>query len=185
MIYRRLHRLIKVTQVILLAAGIAGCGYTTRSLISGKYKTIYIAPFTNKIDITRETDTGNKYVIYKPNLETDVTKTVINKFIWDGNLKPIRKGSADLALTGEVIEFRREPLRYTESDEVEEYRINIVVNMRMENPQDNSLVWEEKSFTGNATYFTVGTAVKSESTAITEAITDLARRIVERTVEEW
>jgi len=41
------------------------------------------------------------------------------------------------------------------------------------------------SFTGNTSYFTTGTQAKSEATAVNDALTDLARRIVERTVEQW
>ena len=164
---------------------IAGCGYTTRSMISNQFKTIYIAPFANKIDITRETDTAYKYKIYKPMLETDITKSVINKFLFDGNLRPIEKESADLVLKGELVEFRRDPLRYTDLDEVEEYRINLVVNISLWDNRENKLIWEEKNFTGDTTYFTRGQTAKSEDTAISDAISDLARRIVERAVEQW
>ncbi len=163
----------------------AGCGYTTRSMISNKFRSIYIASFTSKIDITREADTGNKYKIYRPYLETDITKTVINKFLLDGNLKVVKEGAADLVLKGELVEFRKDPLRYSDSDEVEEYRVNLMVDIILWDNKDNKLVWEEKGFTGDTSYFTTGASAKSESLAINEAITDLSRRIVERTVEQW
>ena len=46
-------------------------------------------------------------------------------------------------------------------------------------------MWEEKGFIGDATYFTSGTLAKTEDTALDEAVDDLARRIVERTIEWW
>ncbi|MBU3958881.1 MAG: hypothetical protein KKH29_05100 [Candidatus Omnitrophica bacterium] len=167
-----------------------GCGYTTRSMISDKFKTIYVGPFVNKIDITREADAASKYKIYKPMLETDITKSVINQYLWDGNLRPATKESADLVLKGELVEFRRDPLRYTDSDEVEEYRLNLVVNISLWDNRENKLVWEEINFTGDFTYFTsycttVGVTTKTDTQAIPDAISDLARRIVERTVEDW
>jgi hypothetical protein len=170
--------------IILLAAcslQLAACGYTTRSMISDKFRTIYITPFANKIDITKETDVGSKYRIYRASLETDVTKAVTNKYLFDGNLKPTRQESADLVLKGELVEFRKDPLRYDINDEVLEYRINVVVNISLTDTKENKLVWQENSFTGQSTYLTTGT----EGTAITDAISDLARRIVERTVEQW
>lgn len=173
------------TYHLLLTTALMGCGYTTHSLISDKFKTIYVTPFINKIDITQETDAARKYKVYRAGLETDITKAVINKFLFDGNLKPIKSESADVVLKSELIEFRRDPLRYTESDEVEEYRLNLVVNISLWNNRDNKLIWEEKGFTGDTTYFTQGTTAKSEDTAINEAISDLARRIVERVVEQW
>ena len=177
--------ILLVTGYSLLVTGLIGCGYTTRSMISDRFRTIYVEPFLNKVDITQETDTAYKYKIYKPMLETDITKSVIDKFLFDGNLRPQDSESADLVLKGELVEFRRDPLRYTDSDEVEEYRINLIVNISLWDNRENKLVWEEKNFTGDTTYFTRGTSAKSEDTAISDAISDLARRIVERTVEQW
>lgn len=170
---------------LLLTTFLTGCGYTTRSMISDKFKTISIPPFLNKIDITKEVNVASKYKIYRPYVDTDVTKAVINKFLWDGNLKPVKQAGADLVLKGELVEFRKDPLRYTDNDDVEEYRVNIIVNISLWDNRKNELVWQENNFTGNATYFTTGTQAKSEATAISDAITDLARRIVERTVEQW
>ncbi|KPK98887.1 MAG: hypothetical protein AMJ95_02085 [Omnitrophica WOR_2 bacterium SM23_72] len=186
MIYCKWCKLgIQVTQIIFLSATIAGCGYTTRSMISDKYRTIYVTPFENKIDVTQEAYSANRYRIYRPTLETDITRSVNNKFLTDGNLKPIKEESADLILKGELVEFRRDPLRYTESDEVEEYRINIVVNLVLYDRKENAQVWQENNFTGDTTYFTTGSLAKSEDTATNDALSDLARRIVERTVEQW
>jgi len=169
---------------------LSGCGYTTRSMVSSKFKTIYITPFANKIDITKETDTADKYKVYKPLLETEITRAVINRFLWDGNLKPAKKEVADLVLKGELIEFRRDAIRYTQDgNEVEEYRLNLVVNISLWNNKEEKLIWEQNGFTGDTTYFTnfspVTTSRKSEDVAIKDALDDLGRRIVERTVEEW
>jgi hypothetical protein len=162
-----------------------GCGYTTRSLISNSFKTIYITPFVNKIDITQDSYTANKYRVTRPFLETDITKSVVDKFLFDGNLKPTKAESSDLVLKGQLLEFRRDPLRYTNNDEVEEYRISIVVNIGLWDNRENKLIWEENSFVGDTTYFTRGNLAKSEDLAISDAIKDLARRIVERAVEQW
>jgi len=191
--YRRLSRFKKqVTHIVilstiyyLLSTVLTGCGYTTRSMISDKFRTIYVTPFVNKVDITNESYTENKYRIYRPTLETDITKSVTNKFLFDGNLKPVKEQNADLILKGELMEFRRDPLRYDSNDNVTEYRLNLVVNISLWDRKADRLVWEENGFTGNTSYFTTGTQAKSEATAVNDALTDLARRIVERTVEQW
>lgn len=179
--------IILVFSLWSMVYGLSGCGYTTRSMISSRYRTINIAPFKSKIDITREADAGNKYKIYRPFLETDITRALINKFLLDGNLRPVKENSADLLLRGELVEFRKDPLRYDEDDqeEVEEYRVSLVVNLSLWDRVKEETVWEEGRFTGDTTYFTSGASAKSEAAAINDAITDLARRIVERTVEEW
>lgn len=173
---------------------LTGCGYTTRSMIYGKYKTIYIAPFLNKVDITQEAYSANKYRIYRPMLETDITKKVINKYLFDGNLKPVKEDQADLVLKGELIEYRKDPLTYTSSGgDVTEYRINIYVNLSLWDTKESKLLWQENNFNGNYSYFVRTSTINpgsnvvavSEETAVTDAIDDLARRIVERTVEQW
>jgi hypothetical protein len=164
---------------------IAGCGYTTRSMIVGKFRTIYIEPFVNKVDISNEAYSENKYRIYRPTLETDITQFVINKYLFDGNLRPVKSNDADLFLKGELVEFRRDPLQYSNSDTVTEYRLNIVVNLKLWDKKENKLLWTENNFTGTTTFFITGSNSKTEDTAINDALDDLARRIVERTVEQW
>ena len=85
-----LKSIVLILWLVACGLWLVGCGYTTRSMISDKFKTIYVAPFINKIDITKETDTAHRYKIYRPTLETDITKSVIDRFLFDGNLRPIR-----------------------------------------------------------------------------------------------
>lgn len=205
--YRRLRRFKKqVTQIIIWVTGVRqlilslglvtcslwliGCGYTTRTMISDKYRSIYITPFVNKIDITKDSDVGSKYKIYRPRLETDITSAITNRFLFDGNLKPVKKEKADLILKGEVLEYRKDPLRYDENDEVTEYRMNLVVSISLWDCKENKLLWEAGSFTGYTDYYTsfypLSNVTKlSDDEAIDSALTDLARRVVERTINEW
>ena len=174
----------------LLATLLMGCGYTTRSMLSGKFRTIYITPFLNKVDITQEAYSAGKYRIYRPMLETDITRKVINRYLFDGNLKPVKEELADLVLKGELVEYRKDPLSYTaDNTDVTEYRINIYVNLSLWDRKENKLLWEENHFNGNYSFFTsfaLGNVIKiTEDAAVTNAIEDLARRIVERTVEQW
>jgi len=173
---------------------LAGCGYTTRSMISDKYKTIYITPFVNKTDITSEAYTGSQYRLYRPHLESDITTFVVNKFLFDGNLKPVKIEDADMVLKGELVDFRRDALRYDNNDNVIEYRVSIVVNLSMFDKKENKLIWQERGFTGDTTYYpsgtttstsTSGTTTLSETSAVNSALADLARRVVERAVEQW
>ncbi|MDD4895076.1 MAG: LptE family protein [Candidatus Omnitrophica bacterium] len=190
--HKVLFFLCLTTAFCLLSAALSGCGYTTRSMLYGKYSTIYITPFLNKVDVTQESYSANKYRIYRPMLETDITKKVINRYLFDGNLKPVKEAQADLVLKGELVEYRKDPLSYDQSSEdITEYRINIYVNLSLWDQKENKLVWEEKNFNGNYSYFTtfapdnISKGNNSESGAVTKAVEDLARRIVERTVEQW
>ena len=174
--------LILVCGLVLM---IAGCGYTTRALLSERFKTIHIPPFKNQIDITKESDASRKYKIYQPLLETDITREVIDRFMFDGNLRVTKEEEADLVLFGALVNFRRDALRYTDDEEeVEEYRISITVDLRLLD-SDRELLWEERGFVGDTTYFVSGPNAKSEAIAVDEAVQDLARRVVERVIEDW
>ncbi len=179
-----------IAVILLLAAfSAAGCGYTTRAVIL-PYKTIHVPQFANRIDITRDADRGDRYQLYKPQLETEITRSVAEKFLLDGNLKPAREEASDVTLKGELIEFRREPLRYDDNDEVTEYRILIRINLSLINNATEETLWEENGFTGTSSYFPATSTLpnvskKSDDQAVVDAVKDLARRIVERTVEDW
>ncbi|MBU0549281.1 MAG: hypothetical protein KJ838_03045 [Candidatus Omnitrophica bacterium] len=166
---------------------ISGCGYSTRSLITKDYRTIYIAPFVNKIDITAVTSVASRYKIYRPLLEKDITREVIDQFILDGNLRLTREEEADLILEGELVDYRRDALRYMGQDnkEVEEYRISLAVNIKLYDTGKGVVLWDVASLVGDTTYFTQGSLAKSEAAAINEATSDLARRVVDRVVEVW
>jgi len=162
-----------------------GCGYSSGSLLPAKHKDIYVDNFKNTVALDGEVTEGNRYTLYRPGLENEVTNAVVDRFVFDGNLKVAKKEDADIILTGELINYVLEPLRYDRNDNVEEYRINISVNMALKDVADEKELWEEANFTGESTYKTTGRFAISEDAARQEAIEDLARRIVERTIEGW
>lgn len=171
--------------LILILSFISGCGYTTRSMIDPNVKTIYVKPFENKIDFGAQDGVYSKLRTYYPQLETNITSAVVDRFLFDGNLKIVKEEDTDVILKGELVEYRREVLRYEEDKDIEEYRLNIVVNISLWNRKENRLLWQENNFTGETTYFISGSKAKSESAAIKDGITDLASRIVARAIENW
>ncbi|MBI3010862.1 MAG: hypothetical protein HYY57_07755 [Candidatus Omnitrophica bacterium] len=163
----------------------SGCGYSTRPGLASRFQTVYVKPLVNKIDVTQIQTGENRFPIYRHRLEVDLTDEVVSRFQFTGLLRPTRSEQADCRLEGELIAFRRDPLRYDASQQVEEWRLNLVVNLRFYDQRSGVLLWEEPGFTGDTTYFARGAKAESESTALNRAITDLARRIVERSVENW
>ena len=164
---------------------VGGCGYTTRPGLASHLRTIYVKPFTNKIDVTRLTSGSERFPIYRHGMEVSLTNAVINRYQFTGLLRPASAERADCRLEGEVVDFRRDALRYNASQQVEEWRLNIVVNLRFFDQTTQQLLWEETGFTGDTTYFALGANAESESAALDRAVTDLTRRIVEQTVENW
>ena len=77
---------------------VSGCGYTTKSILPKNIKTVYIEPFKNNVDFT----TGSGRNIYLPLLEIDARNAIINRFLFDGNLKIAEPEVANLILKGEL-----------------------------------------------------------------------------------
>lgn len=164
-----------------LAIILSGCGYSTQSLLPSSIKTIHIAPLKNKISYNSDT----KRNLYLPTLEIKVRNAIADRFLFDGHMRVKDSEIADVILKGDLIGYEREVLRYTDNNDVEEYRIRIVVSLELWSPREQITLWSEPSFAGETTYFVTGAQAKSEDTALQDALTDLARRIVERTIEDW
>jgi hypothetical protein len=164
---------------------LSSCGYTTRNIVLPEgLKTIQVVVFKNSIDISKETSAKDKYEIYRPNLEVDLRDAIIGRIFLDGHLKAASQNEADAILEGEIKEFRKDPLRY-QDETVREYRISLVCDFRLKSSMDSEILLEEKDIAGDATYFTSGSLQKTESQVLNDAMQDLARRIVNRIVENW
>lgn len=164
---------------LIVVSCLSACGYSTKSSLPAHIKTIAVTPFVNKIDFQ-----SGKPNVYVPLLEVKAHDAVINQFLFDGNLRIAEDDDADLVLKGELIGYDRSALRYTDNNDVQEYRITITVRLKMLDSH-GEVMWEEPSFSGEDSYFLTGPNATSEAGAIEDAVKDLAKRIVERTVEDW
>jgi len=163
----------------ILVLAVAGCGYTTGSLLPSKYKTIFVENFKNNVT------SQSRDVNYIPLLEVRVRDAVVNRFLFEGHLRIGKEETSDLVMRGSLKGFERQELRVTDDQDVQEFRINIFVDLELWDPVDQVVVWSESNFAGEATYFVSGPKATPESAAIEEALNDLARRVVERTLEDW
>lgn len=171
--------------LVLCGVVVAGCGYSARSGLAGHLRTVYVQPFVNEIDLTSLTAGYQRFPVYRHGMESDVTKEVVNRFQFTGLMRPAGPDHADSRLEGELVEFRRDSLRFDADQQVEEWRLSVVVNVRFYDLHAKILLWEEERLTGDATYFELGANAESEVTARDRAVKDLARRVVERVIENW
>ena len=159
----------------------AGCGYTTGSLLPSNYRKIAIQPFENKVGYVDENIQG----VYVPLLETNVRTAIIDRFLFDGHLRIADPDKADLVLSGNLIGFSQDTLRQDVNLNVQEYQVRVIVSLTLTDAATGKVLWKEPSFTGETTYFLVGPQSTTQTAAIDTALTDLATRVVERTVENW
>jgi hypothetical protein len=167
--------------VMILAVALQGCGYTAGAILPNNIRTIYVDDFQNSISF----DTSESYQ-FQPGVEIDITNAIINRYVFDGNLRIARPENADAILTGELIDYVKDPVRFADDNEnVEKYRLTLIVRMKLVDQRNDEVLFYEPSFTGDTLYFIAGSDATTEDAALTDAIADLAKNVVDRTIEDW
>jgi len=164
---------------------LSGCGYTTGSMLPPGKDTIHVENFKNKIAVASELSNRRVYYGYKPGMESTITTAVINEFVFDGNLRIASENTAHYILKGELVDFQRQPLEYNSEENVTQYRLRVVTNLELYDGETGELLWTEQGWAGQALYRTSGKYEQTDSQTLDEAIQDLARRVVDRTIEDW
>ncbi len=171
--------------VVFLACAVAGCGYSATRLLPSRYRTIYLEPIQNQIQITQEVSENFSFQTNLPGLEEKIMQGIINQFLFDGNLRVTTKQEeADLILSGTMTEFSRQPLRRSDTSTVDEYRLNLVVYITARD-KDGAYLFQKERIVGDTTYFTTGSSGRNEAAVIDEMVVDCARRVMERVIENW
>ncbi len=171
--------------IAVVLFSLTGCGYTQKSLLPSSIKSVHVPAVKNAIDLTSETDDVNKFRVYRPGLEVDVRNSIINRFIFDGNLEVVGADKADAILEVKLADYIRDPLRYSRGDDVQEYRLSVVLNVSLYESRNHSKVLWSGTVVGDTTFFLSGSRAISEDEATAVAVSDAARRVVERTIEYW
>lgn len=156
----------------------SACGYTRKTVLPRGIKTVHVDTFHNKIPLPR-------VYPYEPGLEIKITNAIIRRLHRDGNLKVVGREKADALLEGDLIGFDQEGVRFTGLERIEEYRLYMVVALRLRDQKTGEILWEEPNFSGDASYFVVGPRAVSRGEAADRAIDRLARNAVDRIVEDW
>jgi hypothetical protein len=169
---------------MVLSVFMLGCGYSTKSLLPTDIKNVHVPPVKNSINLTAEINDKSPFRAYRPGLEVDLTNAIINRFIFDGNLKISPKEKADAVVEATLVDYRRDPLRYSTSDDVQEYRLSITLDVAVSKTRDHKTLWAER-VTGDTTFFLAGANALSEDDAAAKAVDDVARRVVEKTIDVW
>lgn len=162
----------------LMISSFAGCGYTQKAALPQNIKTIYVETVKNKIPIE------NVYA-YVPGLEMMSTNAIIRRFQRDGNLRVVTREDADAVLQCDLISFDQEGVRFSNLERVEEYRLFVVIAMRLVDAKTGRVIWEEPRFSGDSEYFVSSVKSVAREEAALRAVDRLARNVVDRVAEDW
>ncbi len=162
-----------------VAFSLAGCGYTQKTVLPNDIKTIYVDTVKNKIPI-------EKVYAYVPGLEIDITNAIIRRLHKDGNLKVVgSREEADAILETDLTAFEQEGLRFTSLESVEEYRMYLVVALKLIDGKTQNILWEEPNLSGDSEYYVSDVRPIAREEASRKTIDRLARNVVDRIVEDW
>lgn len=162
----------------LVLLNITGCGYTTKTILPKNIKTIYVETVKNKIPI-------REMYAYQPGLEMNITNAVIRRFQIDGNLEIVAEDEADAILKTDLIAYEQEGVRFNLLEDVEEYRLYIVVAFKLVDAKTGDLILKEDNFSGDEDYFVSDIRSIAREAASIGAVNSLAINIVDRIVEDW
>ena len=162
----------------------SGCGYTQKTLLPEHLKTIYVKPVKNDINLSNEISDKTPFRVYRPGVEVEVHNAIINRFIFDGNLRVTDEVKADAVVDAFLVDYRRDPVRYSDGDDVQEYRLSVSVKVTVTDVRSGKALWQD-SLTGDTTFFLQGSRSVTEDEATQKAVDDLARRVVDKTIEVW
>ncbi len=163
---------------LVTAVLLNGCGYTRKTVLPRNIKTIYVETVKNKLDM-------EKVYSYQQGLEMDITNAVIRRFQQDGTVKVGKQETADAILKTDLLDYEQEGLRYDDLEQVQEYRLFIVVKLRLVDAKTGDLIWEEPNFTGDNEYYVSNVVSIAAQKAAMDVVTRLAANIVDRVVQDW
>lgn len=187
-----MYRRPSLVLMLALALIAPGCGYSVHSSLDEKHQTIHVSPFRNQ---SREYD-----------LQASLTNAVIRKFVNDGRLKVVGRGSADLLLEGAILDYSLRGYTFDKDDEVTQFLTVVKAGVRLTDRRTGEVVWQDPAMAGETTYSTgiLGpssdrlrgnaevfvSAVRAfqtqeENQAASEALEHLASDIFYRTIEPW
>ena len=163
---------------LVVVMGLSGCGYTRKTVLPRNMKTIYVETVKNKLN-------AENIYAYQQGLEMDITNAVIQRLQQDGTMKVVEQGKADAILKTDLISLEQEGLRFNSLEGVSQYRLFIVVRLRLVDSKTGDLIWEEPNFSGDTEYYvTTVTSIGSQKAAV-DSVHRLAYNIADRVVEDW
>jgi outer membrane lipopolysaccharide assembly protein LptE/RlpB len=158
----------------LLAAAVAGCGYSFRGTLPDHIQTVAVPVFANR--------TG------EPAVESFLTSAVVEAFSTNGRLRVVKREDADAVLEGEVTGYSVQSISYDSQANVRQYRLVVTMNLKLLDTRKSAVLFEEHSLREKADFQVmnaVSQTISREETAVRTAALEIARSIVSLTVNRF
>ncbi len=164
--------------VIALSGALSGCGYHVAGKggsMPGGITTISIPFFQNHTK--------------RPDVETVITTAIVDEFINTASLQVVKSGEGEATLVGSVRLYTLTAVSFDSTDVTQEYRLSVVVDLKLLRKEDESILWERKGLTDyedfKVTALDVDATKAAEREALKKMAKDMARLIKEQMVEDF
>lgn len=164
----------KLTTVVLflMALASAGCGvYSTSSGRVDEARSRVAVPYLDNITA-------------QPGLGVELTDLIIKAIQDDNTLKVVGEESANGIIEGRVTRYNRRQVSTTSSLRVDEYQVQIAVELTFVLRETGETLFERRVFTGVGNYF-LDDDETTETTARDLAAKEIVRNILGLIVEDW
>jgi len=121
----------------------------------------------------------------EPNIEIQLTEAIIEAIQDDNTLKVVDERDADSILSGSVLRYFLKEAFTTQDLQVDEYQVQILVELSFIQVKTGEKIIENKRITGIGNYILNDPEGSSEATARLEAATDIVREVLAIIVEDW
>jgi hypothetical protein len=169
-------RVVGILLALVGAMGTAGCGgYSfSSSLLPSHIRSVAVPLPENR------TNRGD--------LATALADSLTEAFLDDQTLKVVAEKDADSVVEGIILEYRRDPFTFDSQENVQTYRVEIVLEARFVDVRKNKVIWEEKRLSQWDTYNFAsvgGQPAESEEIGIGKVLAKLTDDVVNRTLQAW
>jgi hypothetical protein len=158
--------------VVALALLLTGCGvYSTSSGRVDQARSRVAVPYLEN-------------VTPQPGLGVELTELIVQAIQDDNTLKVVGEDAANGILEGRVTRYNRRQVSTTNTLRVDEYQVQIAVELTFRLRETGETVFAKKVFTGVGNYFLDDTET-TEATARSLAAAEIVRNVLSQIVEDW
>jgi len=161
----------------LVAALLAGCGYTLGGNLPPHVKTVAVPIFKN---LTQE-----------PGIETVITAAIVTSFGNSGRLRVVPVTQADSIIEGEVVAYTVESIGYDTSQNAQQFRLWVTLNVKFRDLKTNSMLWEQQNLRERSDFRATGQVAQGASTlsleegATRQAALEIGRQVVSMALDRF
>ena len=129
----------------------------------------------------------------QPDLELKVTEAIIEALDREGSLTVVGGEDGDFLLNGAVVRYGEAPFSISDKGRADEYKLTVGVVLSFRDQTTGEDRWQNKSFTGSASFYLEGSAVAGSGDGETltrdwaeeEALKQVVEDVLNAIFGEW